>query len=278
MSKMNPSENWFYRLKRDIICATLVVLILSASAVGFTIAGLILQQVIDLRPSSTNASSSDPFLEAERIEGLFEACLLGTQQTALCRKRSYGYYPEDADPSSHSTFSAIVGDRLAVIICLGAALLLALSATVYVVVLLVLWCRASQDTMFLLFSRLIGAVILFCSGVLYQLAVFYLHLSYVKERTSYTALIPDLFLQWPEDLRRNTDIEYSMCYYFFWASLVAVYLASIILVIITVIANQYYTGFDEYDKVLIPPDTKEFSSKLNGHRNSEIEPIFLVEA
>ncbi|TPP65475.1 hypothetical protein FGIG_11942 [Fasciola gigantica] len=212
MSKMDPSENWFYRLKRDIIWATLVVLILSASAVGFTIAGLILQQVIDLRPRSANASSAAPFLEAERREGLFEVCLLGTQQTASCRKRSYGYYQEDADPSSYSTFSAIVGDRLAVIICLGAALLLASLATVYAVVFLVLWCRASQDTMFLLFSRLIGAVILFCS------------------------------------------------------------------VIITVIANQYYTGFDEYDKVLIPPDTKEFSSKLNGHRNSEIEPIFVVEA
>ncbi|KAA0184519.1 hypothetical protein FBUS_09994 [Fasciolopsis buskii] len=119
MSKLNSNEKLFDLPKRAIFVVFFFVLVLSATAIGLTVAGLAWQQVIDVRPASTVVSDGDSLLVKNRREGLFEVCPLGEEEagkskvarvSSSCQKRSYGYYPEDADQSTKSVFKDIVGE------------------------------------------------------------------------------------------------------------------------------------------------------------------------
>ncbi|KAA0188325.1 hypothetical protein FBUS_01040 [Fasciolopsis buskii] len=112
------------------------------------------------------------------------------------------------------------------------------------------WMRTLTLAEYRGYERLSVALILFMSGFLYKLAIFFLHLEYLREKVHYSKNLPYIFTSWTLVLRRNTEISYAYCYDLLWASLILVELAAIILLLSMLLIRCLENNTDIMEKTI----------------------------
>ncbi|KAF5401781.1 hypothetical protein PHET_04849 [Paragonimus heterotremus] len=194
---------------------------------------------------------------------------------ALCNTHSFGRFTNVSQEDCDSNHLYIMDLRMAFLVCFVIALALASVATFLSATYLCSWHRSGYDTELMLYYRLSIITIFVLSGIIYQSAMFLLHVYYYQEKVLESEELPLNYANWPSVSAANTQIHYGASYFLFWTAMVSVYVAAYMFYFATVYSSNYYTECDLEE--LKPLDYKEQPSfpRFTVYEDGNVESIFM---
>ncbi|KAF5406151.1 hypothetical protein PHET_00368 [Paragonimus heterotremus] len=232
---------------------TVAMLVLATTAGILTLISIILiiaalswQGVVVYIPRYQNAMAATCVNQVPRREGFFHICYTRqTNDTAVnrigisCKQRELGVNKSSSGTAAMA-YTELVEWRQMTIAAVIMGLLFALVGLILICVFFWRWYRATDYKNSHFYQRLATGTILMSSGLLYQLGTLFLHIYYMREKTTQTTNLPFAFSRWAEYLQVATDISYSHSYHMLSTSTYFVETAGILIICCSIISSYYY--------------------------------------